>query len=103
MTLAPQSANWRTQVGPERTRVRSSTVKRERAFEARGNGIRQLQIIHATPRDSALTTFPDLGRNVYGRRHGRGMMRPQACRSGTIAASFSMTRLEHPGAPYYHL
>jgi hypothetical protein len=31
MTLAPQSASWRTQVGPERTRVRSSTVKRERA------------------------------------------------------------------------
>jgi hypothetical protein len=26
MTLAPQSASWRTQVGPERTRVRSSTV-----------------------------------------------------------------------------
>jgi hypothetical protein len=39
MTLAPQSASWRTQVGPERTRVRSSTVKRERACEARGNGI----------------------------------------------------------------
>ena len=31
MTLAPQSASWRTQVGPERTRVRSRTVKRERA------------------------------------------------------------------------
>src|SRR5271154_5635956 len=39
MTLAPQSASWRTQVGPDRTRVRSSTVKRARAFEARGNGI----------------------------------------------------------------
>jgi len=26
ITLAPQSASWRTQVGPERTRVRSSTV-----------------------------------------------------------------------------
>ena len=34
MTLAPQSASWRTQVGPERTRVRSSTVKRERACDA---------------------------------------------------------------------
>src|SRR5260370_34325562 len=31
MTLAPQSASWRTQVGPERTRVRSSTVKRDKA------------------------------------------------------------------------
>ena len=39
MTLAPQSASCRTQVGPERTRVRSSTVKRDRACEARGKGI----------------------------------------------------------------
>src|SRR3954454_8642555 len=39
ITLAPQSASCRTQVGPERTRVRSSTVKRERACEARGKGI----------------------------------------------------------------
>src|SRR3984957_7012494 len=39
MTLAPQSASWRTQVGPDRTRVRSSTVKRERAFEALGVGM----------------------------------------------------------------
>jgi hypothetical protein len=39
MTLAPQSASWRTQVGPDRTRVKSSTVKRARAFEARGKGI----------------------------------------------------------------
>src|SRR5215475_12144959 len=43
MTFAPQSASWRTQVGPERTRVRSRTVKRERACEARGNGIRWLR------------------------------------------------------------
>jgi hypothetical protein len=39
MTLAPQSASWRTQVGPDRTRVKSSTVKRASAFEARGKGI----------------------------------------------------------------
>src|SRR5471030_2496479 len=39
ITLAPQSASWRTQVGPERTRVRSSTVKRDSADEARGKGI----------------------------------------------------------------
>src|SRR3981189_968768 len=39
VALAPQSASWRTQVGPERTRVRSRTVKRERAFEALGIGI----------------------------------------------------------------
>src|ERR1700738_4065334 len=43
MTLAPQSANCRTAVGPERTRVRSSTVKRERAVEARGKGIKGFQ------------------------------------------------------------
>src|ERR1051325_5881996 len=42
MTLAPQSASWRTQVGPARTRVRSSTVKRARAFEARGTGIAEV-------------------------------------------------------------
>ena len=35
--FAPQSASWRTQVGPARTRVRSSTVKRLSAVEARGN------------------------------------------------------------------
>src|ERR1700733_5335058 len=38
MTLAPQSASSRTQVGPARTRVRSSTVKRASAFDARGLG-----------------------------------------------------------------
>src|SRR5690348_2482838 len=31
MTSAPQSASWRTQVGPARTRVRSSTLKRASA------------------------------------------------------------------------
>src|SRR3984885_5165672 len=41
MTLAPQSASCRTQVGPARTRVRSSTVKRARACEARGKDIFQ--------------------------------------------------------------
>src|SRR5262249_33720233 len=39
MTLAPQSASWRTQVGPARTRVRSRTVNRSSAREALGNGI----------------------------------------------------------------
>ena len=38
MTLAPQSASWRAQVGPARTRVKSSTVKRASAFDARGKG-----------------------------------------------------------------
>src|SRR5207249_8145637 len=39
MTLAPQSASWRTQVGPARTRVRSRTVKRWSAPEALGKGL----------------------------------------------------------------
>src|SRR4051812_15796864 len=39
MQFAPQSASWRTQVGPARTRVRSRTVKRCSAVEARGNDI----------------------------------------------------------------
>src|ERR1700744_2439145 len=34
MTLAPQSANWRTQVGPDRTRVRSRTTRSLSADEA---------------------------------------------------------------------
>src|SRR3954471_17678814 len=41
MTLAPQSASCRTQVGLARTRVRSSTVKRDKACEARGTAIRE--------------------------------------------------------------
>src|SRR3954470_16457168 len=40
MQFAPQSASWRTQVGPARTRVRSSTVKRLSAVEARGKDMR---------------------------------------------------------------
>src|SRR5215471_15210043 len=34
ITSAPQSASWRTQVGPARTRVRSSTLKRASAWLA---------------------------------------------------------------------
>src|SRR6516165_6246193 len=39
MTLAPQSASSRTQVGPARTRVRSRTVNRSSAREPRGNAM----------------------------------------------------------------
>jgi hypothetical protein len=38
IALAPQSASWRTQVGPARTRDKSSTVKPVNAFDARGKG-----------------------------------------------------------------
>ena len=34
ITLAPQSPSWRDAVGPERTRVRSRTVKRDKTSEA---------------------------------------------------------------------
>src|SRR5216683_2949277 len=39
ITFAPQSASWRTQVGPARTRLRSRTVKRARAAEACGTAM----------------------------------------------------------------
>src|ERR1700741_1733149 len=39
ITSAPQSASWRTQVGPARTRVRSSTLKRASAWLAGGRDI----------------------------------------------------------------
>src|SRR5579872_4361464 len=72
MILAPQSPSWRTQVGPDRTRVRSRTVKRERASEALEKGMR----IHSKPDFlPALDgfcgqTFPDKGRLVH--RTGNG-------------------------------
>src|ERR1022692_2762829 len=66
MTLAPQSASWRTQVGPERTRVRSSTVKRERAWEALGNGIATAPTGLLRPIIAIWgPTFPDLKRLVH--------------------------------------
>src|SRR5437016_4941137 len=62
MTFAPQSASWRTQVGPERTRVRSRTVKRSSAREALGNGIiRHLRrCCSARRRPPSGPTFPDI-------------------------------------------
>src|SRR5678815_1396033 len=62
MTLAPQSASWRTQVGPDRTRVRSRTVKRERAEEALGNGITRTPESLSGPR----TGFPARHSLIYG-------------------------------------
>ena len=62
ITLAPQSANWRTQVGPERTRVRSRTVKRSSAREALGNGISDNPIggFLLARRGRGGLTFPDI-------------------------------------------
>src|SRR6185312_5049713 len=61
MTLAPQSASWRTQVGPDRTRVKSRTVKRERAEEALGSGITRTPECLPGPR----TGFPTRHSPIY--------------------------------------
>src|SRR5262249_59983585 len=61
MTLAPQSASWGTQVGPDRTRVRSRTVKRERAEEALGNGITRTPECLSGP---GLGFRPDIPRSI---------------------------------------
>src|SRR5439155_26491435 len=71
MTLAPQSASWRTQVGPDRTRVRSRTVKRSSAREAFGNGTNPLRNVAAARRrrPGRRRLFPDLAAVVH-RDHG---------------------------------
>src|SRR5712691_12672239 len=85
MTLAPQSASWRTQVGPDRTWVRSRTVKRSSAREARGVGIfctcrgefRGVSLIRRERPGGQ--TFPDLAGVVYrGTARGIG----SACEGG---------------------
>src|SRR6266404_9440970 len=88
MTLAPQSASWRTQVGPARTRVRSRTVNRSSAREALGNGIfRHLRGVvssallssGAAPGDP---TFPDIPPVVY---RGGDLSRQGSIRYGAAA------------------
>src|SRR6516164_105109 len=77
MTLAPQSASWRTQVGPERTRVRSRTVKRSRALDARGKGIAgRLRFLFCAL--GGAPNFPDLAAVVYR------LAAPSGCRSGDV-------------------
>jgi hypothetical protein len=41
--IGARSASCRTQAGPERTQARSSTVKRDKASEARGEIIQEAQ------------------------------------------------------------
>ena len=97
MTLAPQSASWRTQVGPDRTRVRSSTVKRARAFEARGKGIAGVSaaglagviLPAANPalrRAGKGQNFPDLI-GVVHRLDGQRSQSFAPCRSDTVGAA----------------
>src|SRR6202007_475474 len=68
MTLAPQSASWRTQVGPERTRVRSSTVKRASAFDARGKAIFLGASNAISSGNETLPTLPPLSTGLPPRR-----------------------------------
>src|SRR4029077_2679153 len=63
ITCAPQSASWRTQVGPARTRVRSRTVKRSSAREPLGNGMflalaRYLEVRVSCRRDAGKADIP---------------------------------------------
>src|SRR5262245_55738714 len=88
MTLAPQSASWRTQVGPERTRVSSSTVKRDRAWEARGEGIESLVSCRSERRTNLdLSNLPGISNarergadapKIYGAWPGRSAPGPFA-------------------------
>src|SRR5215831_12292397 len=73
MTLAPQSPSCRTQVGPERTRVRSRTVNRERAWEALGNSISMApECLTWSQGRNVGPTFPDLPGLVHrSKRIGR--------------------------------
>src|SRR5690349_13945668 len=71
-TLAPQSASCRTQVGPDRTRVRSSTVKRDRASEACGKGI-----VKGSGSDCGVTIVP---------KHHAASLRVRGCRLSKCSA-----------------
>src|SRR5258707_4236348 len=94
MTLAPQSASWRTQVGPARTRVRSRTVNRSSAREALGNGIfRHLRgvVSSALLSSGAAPGGPDIPRYPACCLPRRGFepagLYPLWCGSGGAAAS----------------
>src|SRR5438067_371393 len=70
MTLAPQSASWRTAVGPARTRVRSSTVKRDRASEACGSGMVSTRAEFGSGRTGEAGPSPICGGLSRKRDHG---------------------------------
>ncbi len=110
MTLAPQSASWRTQVGPERTRVRSRTVNRSSAREALGNGIywHPVEASLMARRAPGGPTFPDIPRIVHrGTDLSRASRYPLWCRLAggrpnllrtPIMPFPNITKLEPPAA-----
>src|SRR6516162_7783977 len=83
ITLAPQSASWRTQVGPARTRVRSSTVNRSSAREALGKGIFRFCCTSLGPAERREgPTFPDIPPDV----HRGGDLSRQGCYGAAAGA-----------------
>src|SRR5690348_15693032 len=102
MTLAPQSASWRTQVGPDLTRVRSRTVNRERAVEALGNGITGApKCLYCPGRQVWRPTFPDLPGLVYRpypRPSGHSPSK-KAARASSLAEFVHYTVRQRRGTP----
>src|SRR6185503_16456023 len=101
MQFAPQSASWRTQVGPARTRVRSRTVKRESAVEARGN-------VMSVPADGVGgPTIPEIGPLCLPSKgscsHARALDFPVDARRERIAdlrhRQPYLRAVDQPGAP----
>src|SRR5215471_10439407 len=86
MTLAPQSASWRTQVGPERTRVRSRTVKRSSAVDAIGRDDLGCEDFGRADLDRVDLGRVDLGRVDLGRvdLRGDGFARNDRVREGAL-------------------
>src|SRR4051812_13357377 len=66
MTLAPQSASWRTQTGPALACVRSSTIRSRRAAEA---GLYDIESSDGLFRDDLSGAGLEAGRRRQHARH----------------------------------
>ena len=80
ITSAPQSASWRTAVGPARTRVRSMTVRCESAVEAG-----MILSLHCAPRRIPKHDRYESQAPARFRRRGRGAFRSSRKRPGEIS------------------
>src|SRR5262249_41779689 len=89
ITRAPQSASWRTAVGPARTRVRSSTVKRASGGCGSGIGVALRKHVRRGLRRHAPARTSDIRRRFVistGRcaKQNRGKKKPpRGCRGGS--------------------